>query len=294
METFLQQLSNGISRGVIYALVALALVLIFRATNLVNFAQGEMALFSAFLCAWLATDHMGIVPAVLLTVAISFVAGALIELILIRPVEDNRSPLNVVIITLGMFLAINAIAQIVFIRQGQEAIQMPRLFPRGSVVQGFSKATAGQALILIGECLLIYLILQRTKVGLKLRAAASNRESAKLAGINTSAMLMLGWGLAAAIGAMAGILNATRTDSVGPAMMQQVLVYAFAATALGGFDSLLGAVVGGLVVGIADSLTIQYVGALSGISVVVPFVLILVVLLVRPNGLFGRQVVERV
>jgi branched-chain amino acid transport system permease protein len=137
-------------------------------------------------------------------------------------------------------------------------------------------------------------LLQKTRLGLSLRAVASNPESSRLVGINTGTMLMVGWALAAGIGAVAGSLAATRGSGFDSSLMQQILVYAFAAAALGGFDSPLGAVVGGLIVGIADSLTIQYVDALDGIELVVPFVLILVVLLVRPNGLFGRTIVERV
>ena len=156
------------------------------------------------------------------------------------------------------------------------------------------RPTVGFAAVLVVECLLLYVLLQKTKIGLALRAVASNPESSRLVGINTGNMLMLGWGLAAALGAVAGTLAATRGSGFDSSLMQQVLVYAFAAAALGGFDSPLGAVVGGLVVGIADALTIQYIDALDGIELVVPFGLILVVLLVRPNGLFGRTIVERV
>ena len=307
MQLFFDQFFNGVGTGVVYASVALALVLIYRTTGLLNFAQGEMALFSTFLT-WklcektgtvgggglLGLHSLGIVPAMFLAIVISFVAGAVIERVLIRPVEGSKSPLNVVIVTLGMFLGINALAGLIFIRKGQDALQMPLLFPDGKHL-GIQTATIGRAGILVLECLVLYLLLQRTKLGLSLRAVASNAESAKLVGINPGVMLMVGWALAAAIGSVAGVLTASRgTGSFDTSLMQQVLVYSFAAAALGGFDSPLGAVVGGLVVGIANSLTIQYVHALEGIELVVPFGLILVVLLVRPNGLFGRNVVERV
>lgn len=300
MRLFVDQVLNGVGSGVIYAGVALALVLIYRTTGILNFAQGEMALFSTFITYRLAAgsnvDGYGlpIVVALLLSVVIGFVGGAVIERVLIRPVEGAKSPLNVVIITLGMFLAINALAALIFIKPGQEALQMPALFPSGDLVFGIRTATVGFAAVLIIECLFLYLLLQKTKVGLALRAVASNVESARLVGINTGLMLMLGWALAAGIGAVAGSLAAMRGSGFDTSLMQQVLVYAFAAAALGGFDSPLGAVVGGLIVGIADALTIQYVDFLDGIELVVPFVLILVVLLVRPNGLFGRNIVERV
>jgi branched-chain amino acid transport system permease protein len=294
MRLFLDQFFNGIGSGVIYASVALALVIIYRTTGLLNFAQGEMALFSTFLAWWL-TDHgWGIVYALFGSIVISFVAGAVIERVLIRPVEGSKSPLNVVIVTLGMFLAINALAALIFIKPGAEALQMPRLFPDGKAV-GIQWATLGRAGVLAVECALLWVLLQKTKLGLKLRAVASNPESAKLVGINPGVMLMVGWALAASLGAVAGVLAAARgTGGFDTSLMQQVLVYAFAAAALGGFDSPLGAVVGGLIVGVANSLTVQYIDALQGIEVVVPFALILVVLLVRPNGLFGRNIVERV
>ncbi len=294
MGLFVDQVLNGVAAGTIYASVALALVLIYRTTGLLNFAQGELALFSTFVTYWIAHEQgVPIVAALLLSVAIGFVGGALIERVLIRPVEGAASPLNVVIVTLGLFLAVNALAQLIFIKPGQEALQMPAIFPAGDAL-GIRKTTIGFAAVLVVECLLLYVLLQKTKLGLALRAVASNPESARLVGINTGTMLMIGWGLAAAIGAVAGSLAATRGSGFDASLMQQVLVYAFAAAALGGFDSPLGAVVGGLVVGVADALTIQYVDPLDGIELVVPFVLILVVLLVRPNGLFGRTIVERV
>ncbi|MBA3281501.1 MAG: branched-chain amino acid ABC transporter permease [Acidimicrobiia bacterium] len=295
MQLFFDQVLNGINVGVIYASVALALVLIYRTTGLLNFAQGELALFSTFITYWFAVEQdLPIVAALLLSVAVGFLGGALIERILIRPVEGAHSPLNVVIVTLGLFLAVNALAQLIFIKPGQEALQMPDLFPGGDLALGIRKTTVGFAAVLVIECLLLYVLLQKTKLGLALRAVASNPESSRLVGINTGTMLMVGWALAAGIGAVAGSLAATRGSGFDSSLMQQVLVYAFAAAALGGFDSPLGAVVGGLVVGVADALTIQYVDALDGIELVVPFVLILVVLLVRPNGLFGRTIVERV
>ena len=138
------------------------------------------------------------------------------------------------------------------------------------------------------------MLLQRTRLGLKLRAVASNPESSRLLGINAGMMLMLGWALASAIGALAGSLVAARATGFDAGLMAIVLVYAFAAAALGGFDSPLGAVIAGLVVGIADALTTQYVNFLDGIELVVPLGLIVIVLLVKPTGLFGRTTVERV
>jgi branched-chain amino acid transport system permease protein len=298
IELFFNQVVNGIAAGVIYASVALALVLIYRTTGLLNFAQGELALFSTFITWQLADAGVPIAGAIVLSVLIGLAGGALIERILIRPVEGAHSPLNVVIVTLGLFLAVNALAQLIFIKPGREALRMPQLFPGGNLIEAGSftvrTATVGFAAVLVLQCLVLWLLLQKTRLGLSLRGVASNPDSSRLVGINTGTMLMVGWALAAGIGAIAGSLAAMRGSGFDTGLMQQTLIFAFAAAALGGFDSPLGAVVGGITVGIVDSLTIQYVDALDGIELVVPFALILLVLMVRPNGLFGRTIVERV
>jgi branched-chain amino acid transport system permease protein len=303
MQLFVEQVINGIGNGLVYGSVALALVIIFRTTGVLNFAQGEMALFSTYITWKLASDSDGfglpIVAAIGLSMAVAFVAGAVIERVLIRPVEQARSPLNVVIVTLGLFLGINSVAQLIF---GTDPQLMPSPFPEGNVelfssggdAVVVSKSTVGLIAVLLAECLLLWLLLQRTKLGLKLRAVAANPDSARLHGIKAGTMLMLGWGMAAAIGALAGSLVASQRTGFDASLMQIIIVYAFAAAALGGFDSLIGAVVAGLIVGIADALTVQYVDPLEGIEVVVPLGLILVVLIILPNGLFGRRTVERV
>ena len=294
MQLFVNQVINGLGNGVVFASVALALVLIFRTTGVLNFAQGEMALFSAFVSWKLTTTGMPVWVAIFISMAFAFVAGAVIERTLIRPME-GRSPLNVVIITLGLFLGLNALVQLIF---GTDPQTMPSPFPRGSVpfIAGtrIQKDTLGLLAVLLVQCLGLWLLLNRTTIGLKLRAVASNRDSARLHGIKSGTMLMLGWALSAAIGALAGTLVASERTAIDASLMQVVLVYALASAALGGFDSIWGAVVAGLAVGIADALTKQYVDALDGIEVVLPLGLILVVLVVMPNGLFGKRTVERV
>jgi branched-chain amino acid transport system permease protein len=235
-----------------------------------------------------------VVGAIVISMLFAFVAGAAIQWTLIRPME-GRSPLNVVIITLGLFLGINSLAQLFF---GVDPQFMPSPFPEGSISlfsgARIQKDTIGLMLVLLVECLALWLLLNRTRLGLKLRAVAGDPASARLHGINSGRMLMLGWAMAAAIGALAGSLVAANRTGFDATLMQIILVYALAATALGGFDSIWGAVICGLIVGIADALTIQYVDALDGIEVVVPLGLILVVLVVLPNGLFGKRTVERV
>jgi branched-chain amino acid transport system permease protein len=301
MQLFVEQLLNGIGLGVVYGSVALALVMIFRSTGLLNFAQGEMAMFSTYL-SWKFSEEMPVVMAILLSMALAFVAGAAIERLLIRPVEEARNPLNVVIVTLGMFLGLNALAQLFF---GTDPQGMPAPWPRGDGLRLFTSggndvdignATLALIVVLVVECLVLWLLFQKTRLGLRMRAVASNPESSRLMGINTGLILMIGWGLAAAVGALAGTLAAARQEAgaFDSTLMQVILVYAFAAAALGGFESLVGAVVAGLIVGVSQTLSIEYIEPLEGIALVVPLALILGVLLVKPAGLFGRRTVERV
>lgn len=294
MQLFIEQVLNGVGNGVVYGSVALALVLIFRTTGVLNFAQGEMALFSTYISWKLTTTGMPVLAAIAISMAIAFVAGAVIERTLIRPME-GRSPLNVVIITLGLFLGLNSLAQLFF---GTDPQKMPSPFPAGSV-DLFSGARIGKDVIglivvLVLECLGLWLLLNKTRLGLKLRAVAANPDSARLHGIKAGSMLMLGWAMSAGLGALAGSLVASERTGFDSSLMQTILVYALASAALGGFASIWGAVISGLIVGIADALTIQYVDALDGIEVVLPLALILVVLVVMPNGLFGKRTVERV
>jgi branched-chain amino acid transport system permease protein len=294
MQLFLEQVLNGIGNGVVYGSVALALVLIFRTTGVLNFAQGEMALFSTYISWKLTETGLPVVGAIVISMLIAFVAGGVLQFTLIRPME-GRSQLNVVIVTLGLFLAINSLAQLFF---GTDPQLMPSAFPSGGVDlfggARIQKDTIGLIVVLLVECLALWVLLNKTRLGLKLRAVAADPVSARLHGIRAGWMLMFGWALAAMIGALAGSLVAAERTGFDATLMQIILVYALAAAALGGFDSIWGAVICGLIVGIADALTIQYVDALEGIEVVVPLALILAVLLVRPNGLFGKRTVERV
>jgi branched-chain amino acid transport system permease protein len=293
MALFLTQVMNGIGQGVVYASLALALVIIYRTTGILNFAQGEMALFSTYVTWWFTERGLPVWLAIVCSVGLSFLGGAAVERVVMRPVEQS-SPLVIVIVTIGLFLAFNSLAQVVF---GVDTKIVPRAYPNDVWTPG-GVVIRADTLVLVGvlalECLLLWLLLQRTKVGLALRAVASNPDSSRLVGVSVGTMLMLGWGIAAGLGAIAGALVIPATTALNAGSMQSILVFAFAATALGGFDSPVGAVVGGLIVGVANALTVQYVDALSGIELVVPFGLILLVLLFRPAGLFGTVRTERV
>lgn len=300
MELFLNQLFNGVEAGAVYASVALALVLIFRTTGLFNFAQGEMAMLSTFVT-WQLSQAMPIVLAIVLGAAISFVGGAVFERVLIRPMEAKGNPLGTIILTIGLFIGINGLIQLIWppSRAQSKPFQMPRPFPNSSDTFDIGGATLRHftlwfVAVLLVECAILWFLLQKTKLGLGLRAAASNQDSSRLVGIPVGRMLMIGWGLSAAIGAVAGSIIASKEGQFDVATLQFVLAYAFAAAALGGFDSPLGAVIAGFVVGIVDAMATTYVDAVEGIQIVVPLTLTFVVLLVRPQGLFGRKIVERV
>ena len=293
MELFFNQVINGLQQGAIYAALALALVLIFRSTSLLNFAQGEMAMFSTFIAWILADNGFPVVFAILAAMAVSVVGGAIIERTLIRPVGSDNV-LAIVIVTIGIFIATNALAGWIY---GTDGRVFPRIFPNESLVTfgdvTVTKETTGIVAILLVVVGLLYLLFQHTKVGLAMRAVASNAESAQLVGIRVGRILMLGWGLAAALGALAGALAAPQLN-LSLNLMQGLLIYAFAAATLGGFDSPLGAVVGGLIVGVTQTLAGQYIDFFNGFELGSAFLLILIVLLVRPQGLFGKAVVTRV
>jgi branched-chain amino acid transport system permease protein len=293
LEQLVQQIVLGVAYGAIYASLALALVLIYRSTHIVNFAQGEMAMFSTFVAWQLLQWGASIVVAILGTLALSFVAGLVIERTVIRPVE-NASVLTVVIVTLGLLLVFNQGAGWVW---DFLVKSFPSAFPNGRVeVSGVTLPyhSIGVVAVLAVTVTFLYVLFQYTKVGLGMRAAASNAESSRLVGIRVGRMMMLGWGLAAMLGALAGVMIAPALF-LEPNMMFGVQIYAFAAATLGGFDSPVGAVVGGVVVGVTENLAGTYVDWIgSDLKIAVPLLIIFGVLLVKPTGLFGKQVVARV
>ena len=286
MERFLQVVVDGVADGSIYGALALALVLIFRSTGIVNFAQGEMAMFATFIAWGLYDGGRPLWVALLAAFAAAFLGGMAIERLLIRPVE-GAGPLTLVIITLGLFILVNAAAGWIwgFTNRG-----FPSAFPSGVVrLGGVALSIESLAIIavLLGVVGLLGLLFQRTKVGLAMRAAAQNPDSSRLVGIDVGRMLMLGWGLAALLGALAGALVAPRLF-LDVNLMGGVLLYAFAGAALGGFDSPAGAVVGSWIIGVTENLAGTYVPAVGAdLKVLVPLAVIFVVLLVRPSGLFG-------
>jgi branched-chain amino acid transport system permease protein len=290
---FAQQLAAGIREGAIYAGLALAIVIIYRSTRVINFAQGEMATFTTFI-AWSLMNHgLSFWTAFPIVLAIAFAGGVAIERIVIRPVED-APVVTIVIVTLGLALLLNGLTSVIW---GGANRQFHGPFSTRTIDVGgvpVSVQDIGIVLVSIGLVGLLALFFRFTKVGLALRAAAFNPDSSRLVGIRVGWMLALGWGIAAVLGAVAGMMIAP-VVFLDPNMMQTILLYAFAAAVLGGLDSPIGAVVGGILLGVTITLLGRYVGFIgSTLKLPAALMLILVLLLVRPGGLFGRVAVRRV
>lgn len=293
METLIQQIISGLASGSIYASVALALVMIYQATDVVNFAQGEMAMFSTYLAWTLIHAGFSYWVAFFSTVGISFVGGLFVERLIIRPVE-NTQILTIVIVTLGLLMIFNSLAGWIY---SYLIKPFPSPFPKqplkiGNIVLAFHDLGAiGVTLIML---VLLYLFFRYTPLGLTMRAAAQNPGSSRLVGIRVSRMLMLGWGLAAGLGAVAGMM-VVPVVFLDPNMMSGILIYAFASATLGGFNSPVGAVLGGFIVGVTENLAGTYVSFIGPeLKLTVALMLIIIVLLLKPTGLFGKAVVKRV
>lgn len=293
IETLLQQVVSGLATGGIYASLALALVMIYQATEIVNFSQGEMAMFSTYLAWSMLNAGAPYWLAFFATVLLAFVGGLLIERIVIRPVE-GKPVLTLVIVCIGLLVILNSLAGWMF----SYVIQpFPSPFPRapfrlGNTVLG--QHDLGVIAVTLGMLCLLYVFFRYTTLGLAMRAAAQNPVSSRLCGIRVGGMLGLGWGLAALVGSVAGMLVAP-VIFLEPNMMGGILIYAFAAATLGGITSPFGAVVGGFLVGVIENLAGTYIPFIgTELKLTVALLIIVGVLLVRPSGLFGHAIVRRV
>jgi branched-chain amino acid transport system permease protein len=287
MGKFLILTVDGVTNGFVYAIVALALVMIWRATRVINYAQGAMAMFTTYI-ALLAISH-GVTYWLAFVVALAggFVLGAGVERLLVRPVE-SRPSLNIVILTLGILIFLEALAPMLF---GGQVISFPAPFSRVDLKVGtvqlyfspFDIFVVGAVLLTMVALLLFF---QRTTIGLRMRAAAFGPEIARLLGVRVGRMLMLGWGLAALLGALAGVLIAPAIF-LYPNNMDEVLVFGFTGAVLGGLDSPAGAVIGALVVG----LVLSYVGGYAGsdLETMGGLVILIAVLMAKPQGLFAAR-----
>jgi len=297
MELFIARVFDGFSNGATYALIALALVMIYKATTLINFAQGEMAMFGAFIVLVLATEQgLPMWVAVVVGMLLSAAIGAVIERTLIRPF-DPADHLPLVIITLGLFLVFGSLAGIIW---RFDPRQFPQLFPSGNAlsfgVATLTWYTVFVVITVLAVAGLLTLLLAKTKIGLAFRAVSSNLESSELSGIRVGPTLQFGWALAAAVGTLgASIYVADPIRQLEPTVMARVLIFSATAAALGGLDSLWGAIIGGMIIGMVQSIIVQYVPFIPNeLSLAVAVLVLVLVLVFKPSGLFGTPAVERV
>ena len=292
MELFLQQLVAGLSTGTIYACVALAVVMIYQAIGRVNFSQGEMAMLSTF-AGWQMIEYgMPYWLAFPLTVVLSFVFGVLIERILIRPLRGAPA-LSLVIVFIGLLLIFNSVAGYIW---SYTVKSFPTPFGTAPFLGSvwISQHQVGMMGTTLAILFLLFLFFRFTRVGLAMRGAANNPESARLLGIRVWTMEGLGWGLAAAIGAVAGMLIAPIVF-LEPNMMAGTLVYGFAGAVLGGLTSPGGAVLGGIIVGVMENLAGTFIPVIGGeLKLTLALITIVGVLVIRPQGLLGKKMVSRV
>jgi branched-chain amino acid transport system permease protein len=292
MELFTNQVLAGIATGAIYACMALAIVMIYQAIDHLNFAQGEMAMFSTFVSWQLMQWGVPYWGAFLITLVFSFFAGIAIERVLFKPLA--KAPiLTQVAGFIALYAIINSCAGLIW---DFTIKQYPTPFGSSPFLgsQLISTHQAGMIGITLLMLLGLFFFFRYTRVGLAMRAAASLPESARLVGINTSWMIALGWGMAAAIGSVAGMMIAP-VVFLEPNMMLGVLIYGFAAAVLGGLTSPFGAVVGGFLVGIFENLVGTYIpGVGNELKLPIALALIITVLVIKPAGLFGRHIVKRV
>jgi branched-chain amino acid transport system permease protein len=301
MEQLFAQVAAGLANGAIYACLALALVMIFVSTDHINFAQGELAMFSAFLAWQLLEWKMPFWVALPAVVAVSFALGVGIERMVLRPLH-SAPVLSIVVVFIGLLTIFHSMAGAIW---GHTQLSVPSPFPRltfpGSAY--FGSHQIGMILVTVLLLLALFAFFRFTPLGLAMRAAAQNPASARLSGISVDWMLALGWGLAAAVGAVAGILIAP-VVYLDPNMMSGILLYGFAGALVGGISSPGGAVAGGFLVGVLENL-VAYMGNVlersTGLYLVghgeklsVALVIVIGVLTLRPNGLFGRVAVKRV
>ena len=289
MEGVIHQIMSGIATGGIYASVALALVMIYQATHHVNFAQGEMATFSTYIALTMINLGFPYWIAFICAVVISFIIGVAVERILMRPMA-NAPVLASVGVFVGLLLIVNSFSGWFF---DYTIKQFPTPFPDRPMLGGYLSghelgSTAVTLLVLIS----VWLFFRYTRLGLAMRAAAFNPTSSRLVGVRVGWMLALGWGLAAAIGAVAGCMVAP-VVFLDPNMMSGILLYAFAGALLGGIDNPLGAVLGGFMVGVLENLGGAYVVG-TELKLTLALVIIVAVLTVKPTGLMGRKVYSRV
>lgn len=301
MEIFLDRLFSGLTSGSIYVLMALCLVVVFRASSTINFAQGEFALFTCFVAWWLSSNGWAILAALGVAMVIGFGMGVVAERALIRPVR-RRNETAVLIVALGLFTALNGLDGWIW---GSASKVFPHLLPEDPQSDYVSVLGArlhydsiGIMAIMAVVVALLTLLFNKTSIGLQMRAVAVSPETAALSGIKVGRILSFSWGLSAAIGTLAGVLlvPVLPPNVLDLSSFFSILIFASAAALFGGLDSAKGAVVGGLGLGVVESMLHGYASSILGgsLELTVAFVIIVLVLVVKPTGVFGTVRVERV
>jgi len=296
MALFVQQVVAGLGDGAIYASLALALVLIYRATHVINFAQGEMGMFSTYI-AWSLITHHGWTfwPAFVFTLGISFLGGVGIHQAVIRPLQRSGE-LTVVMATVALLVMLSGLASWIW-QPDEKVLESPLIAGTWSVgTVAIPQQAVYDLLVVLGVVVVLWLLFNFTKLGLALRASAVDPAASRLLGVRVPWMLSIGWGFAAVLSAVAGLLAAPAQFVFTPTFMQVVIIYAFAAAVLGGIESPVGAVIGGLALGVAINLLGTYFpGQITpDMRLPVALAVLLVVLVFRPAGLLGRTIVRRV
>jgi branched-chain amino acid transport system permease protein len=295
MQEFVQQVVAGLGDGAIYASLALALVIIYRATHVINFAQGEMGMFSTYIAWALITHHgLGFWSAFFLTLAISFLGGAAIQQVVIRPLQRGGE-LTVVMATIALLVILNGLAS--WIWQPDEKLLLSPLSGGTWEIGGVAipQQSVYDFLVVLACVLVLWAFFRFTRLGLALRSSAVNPTASRLLGVRVQMMLAIGWGLAAVLSAVSGMLAAPAQFVFTPTFMQVYIVYAFAAAVLGGIESPVGAIIGGLALGVTINLLGTYVSYITpDMELPVALAVLLIVLILRPGGLVGRAVVQRV
>ena len=292
MQEFLQFTLGGIGVGMIYAAIALSLVLIWRGTRVLNYSQGGMAMFTTYI-AWLVIRDTGSYWAgFAVALASGLVLGAILERAVVRPTE-GKSPLNSVIVTIGLLILLEGLAGIIY---GGQFRSFPAAFSIkglkiGNFALGISSNDVFIAAAVLAAAVVLFLIFQYTSVGLRLRATAFSPGVARLLGVRIGRVLTLGWALAGLVGALAGVL-VTQSTFLYPNSMDSIFVLGFTAAVIGGLDSPVGAVIGGVLLGVVLSYADGYLG--SNLVLVYGLVVLVLVLMVRPSGLFSAAATRRV
>lgn len=290
MPEFVQFLISGLTVGAVYALVALGFTLVYNASDVVNFAQGEFVMLGGMVTVFATAAGVPLPLAAVLAVCVSVIVGLLLYWLAIEPARD-ASPVTLIIITIGASILLRGAAQILFDKQFHKLPSISGDTPihlLGATVQPQSFWVLGGTVVIV---LLLYVFLERTVLGKAVLATAANRLAARLVGINTATVMALAFGGSAAIGAIAGILI-TPITLTSYDVGTMLALKGFAAAMLGGMGNPLGAVAGGLLLGLLEAFGVGYIS--STYKDAFAFIVILLVLFAMPQGLFGRRTVERV